>query len=186
MLWYYMTVNFEKMVESSPTRQILMTCIFVLLPASLLFFVVGAWIPLAGCITCALALNHSTNLAPIRIVLMFITLACNLAQFIYVIYIINSAGISAFMYEDSLRQIQDQVSGLAFVSGSPTWISLVMPTTLALNAAFAIGVLTCIVYEAYIWINRDAKTSPAYSRGDARMDSSNTSQDEAFGSATRF
>ena len=150
MLWYYMAVNFQQIVAESTLRQILQLCIFMLLPASVLFFVVGAWVPLGGCIACALAVNHSANQRPIRVILLLITAICNALQFSYVVAIAVRANYNAFMYEDSLRQIQDQVGGVAFISGSPTWIALVMPVMIMINFTFAMGSLTCFVYESYV------------------------------------
>lgn len=149
MLWFYLAKHFQDIVDQSKSRQVLQLSIFVLLPASLLFFVVGAWIPLAGCITCALAINSSIDYIPtVRILLLIVTLGCNLAQFVFAMVVIGIAGnLNAFMFEDSLRQVQDQLAGIAFVSGSPTWIVLVMPVTIAINLGFALGALTCIIYE---------------------------------------
>ena len=149
MLWFYLAKHFQDIVNNSNSRQVLQLSIFVLLPASLLFFTVGAWIPLAGCITCALAINSSIDSIPtVRIVLLFITLGCNLAQFVFAMVVVGIAGnMNAFMFEDSLRQVQEQLGGVAFVSGSPTWIVLIMPAAIAVNLGFTLGALTCIIYE---------------------------------------
>jgi hypothetical protein len=114
------------------------------------FFVVGAWIPLAGCITCALAINNSSNNQMIRITLLIITALCNAVQFCLVMFVIGAARYTAFMHDDSLRQVHEQMGGVAFLSGTPTWIALVMPVTILMNAMFAIGAFICAVYETSV------------------------------------
>lgn len=149
MMWMYLAVHFETMVQGSSVSQVLLLSIFVLLPASLLFFVVGAWIPLAGCIVCIIAINSSVYFPVTRIILLCITLLCNVVQFVFILVVIALAGFEAFMYEDSLQQIQDQLGGVAFLSGTPTWLGLILPSTLVVNGGFALGAVACIVYETY-------------------------------------
>jgi hypothetical protein len=154
IVWYFLAVQFDELVDNS---QVLFLCIFVLLPSTLIFISVGAWLPMAGSIICAIAINHtpSTN-SPIsswwrimiRPSLFFITAACNSIQFAWMLALIGQAGWSAFLYESSLQQLSDLSSKFIISdSTSPTWIGLALPSVLLVNLAFLLGSAICIVLE---------------------------------------
>ena len=54
--WYYLAVSFHEVVAD---YQILLLCLFVLLPSALVFLLVGAFLPMAGLIVCVLAINSA-------------------------------------------------------------------------------------------------------------------------------
>lgn len=151
LLWYFLAIRFRGMVEN---YQILMMCIFVLLPATLFFLTVGAWLPMAGCIICVLAINHTPAVnakvgswSPnMRHALLFLTAVCNSIQFIWILVLVGQANWSAFLYDDTLQQLAD-MSSQFIITGEPTWIGLVLPTALLINFAFVVGAAICVAME---------------------------------------
>ena len=151
MLWYFLATTFKHVVES---YQILMTCVFVLLPAVLFFVSIGAWLPLVSCIICTLAINHApaTHASPgawaptLRHALLFLTAVCNSIQLIWLLVLIAQSGWFAFLYDGSLRQLTATSSDF-IISGQPTWIGLMLPIALLINATFLIGAAICVALE---------------------------------------
>lgn len=151
--WYYLAVEFENLVPNM--HQVFVMCIFVLLPAIFLFMSVGAWLPMAGCIVCALAINHpppnkshSWIRKGFRPTLFFIFAICNSIQFCWLIVLIFQADISAFYYDYSLKQMSELTNNFIISSyASPSWIALILPTVLALNLSFFLGSVICFIFE---------------------------------------
>jgi hypothetical protein len=151
LLWYFLTVNFRYVVDS---YQILMLCLFVLLPASVFFMTIGAWLPMIGCIICTLAINHTPAdqarpgaWAPtMRHALLFLTAVCNSVQFVWVLVLVGQADWSAFLYDDTLKQLST-LSSQFIVTGEPTWVGLVLPLALTINFAFMLGAAICVAME---------------------------------------
>jgi hypothetical protein len=153
LVWYYLTVHFLTVVVDS---QVLLLCIFVLLPSVLLFLSMGAWLPMAGSIICVVAINHAPEgseattgwRAMIRPFLFFLTAACNSIQFVWLLVLVGQAGWSSFLYEASLKQLADLSSSFVISdSTSPTWIGLLLPCLLLMNLMFLLGSAICIVLE---------------------------------------
>lgn len=153
IVWYFLAIQFETLIDNS---QILVLCIFILLPSILIFLSVGAWLPMAGSIVCAIAINHSPPNVEgssywktmIRPVLFFITAACNSIQFAWMMALVGQAGWSAFLYDSTLQQLSDLSSNFIISdSTSPSWIGLAMPSVLLVNIAFLMGSAVCIVLE---------------------------------------
>jgi len=152
IVWYFLAVQFETLIENS---QILVLCIFVLLPSILIFLSVGAWLPMAGSIVCAIAINHSPPNVEgsfwktmVRPILFFITAACNSIQFSWMMALVGQAGWSAFLYDSTLQQLSSLSSNFIISdSTSPSWIGLAMPSVLLVNLAFLMGSAVCIVLE---------------------------------------
>jgi len=157
IVWYFSAIHFDTLVENS---QVLVLCIFVLLPSILIFLSVGAWLPMSGSIICAIAINHTPVIQAssssimtswktmIRPALFFITAACNSIQFAWIMALVGQAGWSAFLYDSTLRQLSDLSSNFIISdSTSPTWIGLSMPSVLLVNVAFLVGSSVCIVLE---------------------------------------
>ena len=151
--WYFLGVNFMDVVVHS---QILLLCIFVLFPSILIFLSMGAWLPMAGSIICVIAINHTPETSSmqtwwrsmIRPTLFFLTAACNSVQFAWLLALIGQAGYSAFLYENSIKQLADLSSEFIIASSSsPTWIGLMLPSLLLVNMAFLLGSAVCIVLE---------------------------------------
>jgi hypothetical protein len=151
LLWYFLAIRFKAIVES---YQILMLCIFVLLPATLFFLTVGAWLPMVGSIICVLAVNHTpaTQAHPkawspnLRHALLFLTAVCNSVQFVWVLVLVGQSYWSAFYYENTLNQLVDKTNNL-IVAGSPTWVGLVLPIELVINFFFLLGAAVCVAME---------------------------------------
>ena len=151
--WYYLGIHFLEIVVDS---QILLLCIFVLFPSILIFLSLGAWLPMAGCIVCVIAVNHTPETSSmlswwrsmIRPVLFFITATCNSVQFAWLLTLVGQAGWSAFLYEGSIKQLAS-LSSKFIISDttSPTWVGLILPSMLLLNLAFMLGSAVCIVLE---------------------------------------
>ena len=151
--WYYLAIHFLDVVVNS---QILLLCIFVLLPSVLLFLSMGAWLPMAGAIVCVIAINHTPDSSSmlswwrsmIRPVLFFITAACNSIQFAWLLALVSQAGWASFLYEDSIKQLSDLSSKFIISdSTSPTWVGLMLPCLLLVNLKFLLGSAVCIVLE---------------------------------------
>jgi hypothetical protein len=169
ILWHYLTVTFEAVV---PGAQVLQTSVFVLLPFALFCMTVGAWLPMAGCIVCVIALSHSPHNTPtttdiddgshrsvivaalsawgpnVRHALLFLTAVCNSVQFVWVLVLVQEAEWSAFLYAHTLRQLADTSSQFILdPTASPTWIGLLFPLVLAVNLAFVLGCAICVALE---------------------------------------
>jgi hypothetical protein len=167
ILWHYLTVTFTTLV---PHAQVLQTSLFVLMPFALICMTVGAWLPMAGCIVCVIALSHSPhNLPPdnddgshssvivaalsgwgpnVRHALLFLTAVCNSVQFVWVLVLVQEAEWSAFLYTHTLRQLADTSSQFILdPTASPTWIGLLSPLVLAVNLAFVLGCAICVALE---------------------------------------
>ena len=139
-----------------------MTCLFVLLPSALLFLTVGAWLPMAGCIICVVAINHtpySTDASSsatwswgqtIRFLLLFVTAACNSVQFVWMLVLMQQAGWTAFTYDWTLKQLADRSSQF-IIAGNPVWIGLLLPTVLLVNLSFLLGSAICVAMELIAW-----------------------------------
>jgi hypothetical protein len=166
LIWYYLAVTLGEIMVH---YQIAMTCLFVLLPAVLFFLTVGAWLPMAGCAVCAIAIHHTPaidNLLAgdaeqgggsggswfgswgprIRHALLFLTAICNSIQFVWVMVLVGQAGWSAFLYEHTLQQLTD-ASSQFIIGGSPSWVGLVLPSALLINLAFLLGAAICVAIE---------------------------------------
>ena len=168
LLWYYLAVCFREIVKH---YQVLMMCIYVLLPAVLFFLSVGAWLPMVGAIVCTLAINHTpaTHTAPgawmpsVRHSMLFLTAICNSVQFVWLWVLVGQAGWSAFLYETSLKQLAT-LSSQFIVSGDPQWLGLVLPVELLFNLAFLLGAAICVAMELIAAYNhrRAPPSSAAY------------------------
>ena len=159
IVWYILAKDFFSVI--SDTNQVLFLCVFVLLPATMVFLSVGAWLPMAGCIVCAIAINHSPVVASSttsklpwykrywRPILFFLVAVCNSIQFAWVITLIVQAGWSAFHYDYSIKQLA-ALSSQFIISNtmSPAWIALILPTSLSINVSFLVGAAMCIVLES--------------------------------------
>jgi hypothetical protein len=166
ILWFYLAVTFGRLVIE---YQVLMMCLFVLMPCVLFFLTVGAWLPMAGCIVCVIAINHtpsinnnlpqalggndavSSSASPgwgptIRHVLLFITAVCNSIQFVWILVLVQQAEWSAFLYSGSLTQLAE-MSSQFIVSGTPMWVGLLLPIVLTINFAFLLGSAMCVAME---------------------------------------
>jgi len=139
MLWYFVLVNYSGDIQHR-------MCIFILLPTSILFFSVGAWIPLTGTILCGIAIHMASGDQQIRLGLYVCAMLLNVVQIIYIIAIYATVGTNAFMNADSIRMVNNhwELGGYAFVSGSPAWITLIMPTSTFVNVFFCIGIATTL------------------------------------------
>jgi len=159
IVWYILAKDFFSII--SDTNQVLFLCVFVLLPSSLVFLSVGAWLPMAGCIVCAIAINHAPVMPSLstsklswykrywRPILFFFAAVCNSVQFAWVITLVVQAGWPAFYYDYSIKQLA-ALSSQFIISNtmSPTWIALILPTSLSINLSFLIGSAICIVLES--------------------------------------
>jgi hypothetical protein len=164
ILWYYLTVTFSCHVRD---YQVLMTCLFVLLPCALFFLTVGAWLPMAGCIICVIAISHAPiNHArgsrddgasdssvswwgpTVRHALLFLTAVCNSVQFVWILVLVQEAESSAFLYEHTIKQLADTSSQFILDgTASPTWIGLLYPIVLTVNFGFLLGCAICVALE---------------------------------------
>lgn len=158
IVWYYLTAQFSSVFHSNENSQIIVLCIFVLLPSILLFLSIGAWLPMVGSIICGIVINHtpvsahdknpSKWRAYLRPTLFFLTASCNSIQFAWLMALVGQAGWSAFFFDFSLKQLGD-LSSHFIVSDtvSSNWISLMLPSVILLNLSFLIGSAICIVLE---------------------------------------
>jgi hypothetical protein len=156
--WYYLSVEFLEYISDS---QILFLSIFIELPAIILFLSLGAWLPMAGCIVCVLAVNYdvtSNGTKPprywqgyIRPALLFLKAASNSIQFAWLLALVGQAGWNAFFYELTLQQLY-QLSHHFIITyqSSPTWIALMLPIVLIVNFAFLLGSAICVVLETIV------------------------------------
>ena len=159
------------MTLHTPHTQVAMTCLFVLLPSALVFLTVGAWLPMAGCIICVVAINHTPYSAQqgssswswgqtMRFILLFITAACNSIQFIWMLVLVQQAGWSAFSYDWTLKQLADRSSQF-IIGGNPAWIGLLLPTVLLINLSFLLGSAICVAMELISWWRASAGAGAA-------------------------
>jgi hypothetical protein len=144
MLWYFLLVNYSQDSSSSSDVDSLPMCIFVLLPSSLLFFATGAWLPLAGAVLCGIAVQVPIGVAA-HVVLLFLAFVCNLVHGVACVVIFSEFGLNTFMHADTIRMLPSHVG--AFMSGSPSWITLTLPCTVAVNCCFCFGTGVCIWME---------------------------------------
>lgn len=151
--WYYLSS--EYISRYIHENQIVFISVFIEMPTILLFLSMGAWLPMAGCIICVIAVNHEVNKNPnkkwigmIRPSLLFLTAVCNSIQFAWILALVGQAGWNAFYYSLTLDQLY-QISYKFIITNqsSPTWIALMLPVILMVNAAFLIGSAICIVLE---------------------------------------
>jgi hypothetical protein len=166
MVWYFLTVQFFSLFSSKENTQIIILCVFILLPSILLFLSVGAWLPMTGSIICGLVINHAPSHLQhtsshkawwnvyLRPSLFFLTAVCNSIQFIWILILSSQAGWNAFFYDFSLKQLSD-ISSNFIVSGtvSTNWISLILPCLLLVNLSFILGSCICIVLEVLEYWN---------------------------------
>ena len=166
LLWYYLAVCFREIVKH---YQVLMMCIYVLLPAVLFFLSVGAWLPMVGAIVCTLAINHTPAIhttpgawmPSVRHSMLFLTAICNSVQFVWLFVLVGQAGWSAFLYETSLKQLA-ALSSQFIVSGDPQWLGLVLPVELLFNLAFLLGAAICVAMELIASYNHQRTAASAY------------------------
>ena len=151
--WYYLSS--EYISRYIHENQIVFISVFIEMPSILLFLSMGAWLPMAGCIICVIAVNHEVKKNPdkkwsgiIRPSLLFLTAVCNSIQFAWILALVGQAGWNAFYYSLTLDQLY-QLSYKFIITNqsSPTWIALMLPVILMVNAAFLIGSAICIVLE---------------------------------------
>ena len=135
MLWHFLLVKYNGDI----TQRV---CIFILLPASILFFSVGAWVLLTGTILCAIAINIVSAGRMVRLSLYIGALLLNVVHLLYMTVTLATLGTNAFMHADSIRMVNDhwELGGYAFVSGSPAWITLTMPTLYCVNLFVCMGI----------------------------------------------
>ena len=156
--WYYVIALFEDNACANPVIFVSMT---VLLPAALIFLMVGAWIPTIGCVLGVVALNYrvdssswreGSKMMPFsemqRQFFLFIMALCNSIHFVWVVVLISQAGYSAFLYDMSLHQIYDMTQSFIVSTGiSPTLVAILLPSILALLLAMLVTTAICIVLE---------------------------------------
>jgi len=155
IIWYLLAREFPYAVSN--TNQVAFLSIFVLFPSILIFLSVGAWLPMAGSIVCAIAINHSPSTHVneysfirmyFRPILFFITAVCNSIQFVWVIVLISQAGWPAFYYDYSIKQLSELSSNFIISDyTSPSCIGLMMPISLTVNLTMMIGASIGIVLE---------------------------------------
>ena len=134
MLWYFLLVNYE-----GDTANVQLMCIFVFLPSSIIFFSVGAWLPLTSTILCGIAINVVSKDLRFQLSMYSCAFVLNLIHCIAMTTIYATNGTNAFMHADTFRMVNEDLSGYAFVSGSPAWVTLMMPTAFFVNVLFCIG-----------------------------------------------
>ena len=181
LCWYYLIVSFRFVVQDYHD---LLLCLFVLLPSALAFLLVGAFLPMAGLVVCVLAMNsapyHTTAAAPgepkrsssswgafAHHTLLFLTAVCNSIQLVWLCILIGQAGWSAFFYDVTLTQLSALSSQFIIgATGSPLWLSLVLPVVLLLNVAFLLGSVLCMIMG---WMSSSSASAAAAAA--AAMDS---------------
>ena len=160
--WYVLASEFPKIV--SDTNQVMFLCIFILLPSVLIFLTVGAYLPMAGNILCAIAINHAPPVYKdnsnwliryFRPIVFFIAAACNCIQFIWIIFLIGTAGWPAFYFPQSIQQLSDMSNNFIISAyATPFWIALVMPIVLTINITMVLGWAIGFVLEMLpVWAN---------------------------------
>lgn len=148
--WYHLAAGFSREL---PDSQITFLTIFIQLPSILLFLSMGAWLPMAGCIICVLAVNHDVQKRRawsgiIRPSLLFLTAVCNSIQFAWILALVGQAGWNAFYYALTLDQLYDMSFKFIITNqSSPTWIALMLPIILLVNGSFLLGAAICVVLE---------------------------------------
>lgn len=145
--WYVLASEFPKVV--SDTNQVMFLCIFILLPSVLIFLTVGAYLPMAGNILCAIAINHSPPVYKesstwlvryFRPIVFFISAACNCIQFIWILFLTGIAGWPAFYFPESIQQLSDMSSNFIISAyATPFWVALIMPIVLTINITMVLG-----------------------------------------------
>jgi hypothetical protein len=149
--WYHLSS--EYIYHFLAQSQVIFISVFIQLPSILLFLSMGAWLPMAGCIVCVLAVNHEVSntkkwIGLIRPSLLFLTAVCNSIQFVWILALIGEAGWNAFYYSLTLDQIYTiSYKFIITNQSSPTWIALMLPIILMINASFLIGSAICVVLE---------------------------------------
>lgn len=149
--WYYLASEF--IIDHLPESQITFLTVFIQLPSILLFLSMGAWLPMAGCIICVLAVNYGVQdkkywSSSLRPLLLFITAVCNSVQFAWILALVGEAGWSAFYYALTLDQLYDiSYKFIITNQSSPTWIALMLPIILMVNGSFLLGSAICVVLE---------------------------------------
>jgi hypothetical protein len=149
--WYYLSEDF---IQTRPESQITFLTLFIQLPSILLFLSMGAWLPMAGCIICVLAVNHKVQknsvwVGMVRPSLLFLTALCNSIQFAWILALVGQAGWNAFYYALTLDQLYDiSFKFIITNQSSPTWIALMLPIILMVNCSFLVGAAICVVLES--------------------------------------
>jgi hypothetical protein len=159
---------------------------------------VGAWLPMAGCIICVIAISHApihngsvdggggkgdasstsnnnTNWwgPTVRHSLLFLTAVCNSIQFVWILVLVQEAESSAFLYEHTLKQLADSSSQFILDgTASPTWIGLLFPLVLTVNFAFLMGCAICVALELLVRGKGAATRSSSSSAGQNRQQAS--------------
>lgn len=149
--WYYLSS--EYIFHYLRDGQITFLTVFIQLPTILLFLSMGAWLPMAGCIVCVLAVNYEVNhsrnwIGILRPSLLFLTAVCNSVQFAWILALVGEAGWNAFYYSLTLDQLYSiSYKFIITNQSSPTWIALMLPIIILVNASFLIGSAICVVLE---------------------------------------
>lgn len=172
--WYFVAMHFSRHVSDS---DIILLSTIVLIPSALIFLSVGAWIPVAGCLICVVAVNQQSDIFSekagkvgemLRETLLFITAACNSIQFSWLVALAAQAGYTAFQYQSSLDQLYEMSYKFIISSGaSPTWIALLLPSVMVLSLSFLLGSVICLVLEVLAWKYRASSSS--FSSSDAAL-----------------
>ncbi len=149
--WYYLCS--EYILHYLHDGQITFLTVFIQMPTILLFLSMGAWLPMAGCIVCVLAVNYEVNktnnwIGVLRPSLLFLTAVCNSIQFAWILALVGEAGWSSFFYSLTLDQLY-AISYKFIITNqsSPTWIALMLPIIILVNASFLLGAAICVVLE---------------------------------------
>ena len=148
--WYYLSSEFLEYISNS---QILFLSILIQLTSVLLFLSIGAWLPMAGCIICVLAVNYDVNTKTywqgyVRPSLLFLTAVCNSIQFAWLLALVGEAGWDAFYYQITLDQLYSLSYQFIITNeSSPTWVALMLPNVLLVNISLLIGSAICVVLE---------------------------------------
>jgi hypothetical protein len=149
--WYYLSS--EYIYHYLHDSQITFLTVFIQMPSILLFLSMGAWLPMAGCIICVLAVNYEVNktknwIGILRPSLIFLTAVCNSIQFAWILALVGEAGWNAFYYSLTLDQLYSiSYKFIITNQSSPTWIALMLPIILLVNASFLVGSAICVVLE---------------------------------------
>jgi hypothetical protein len=149
--WYYLSA--EYIFHYLQEGQITFLTVFIQMPTILLFLSMGAWLPMAGCIVCVLAVNYEvkkTNnwVGALRPSLLFLTAVCNSIQFAWILALVGEAGWNSFYYALTLDQLYSiSYKFIITNQSSPTWIALMLPVIILTNASFLLGSAICVVLE---------------------------------------
>ena len=149
--WYHLAAEYIR--STNTPSQIIFLSVFIQMPSILLFLSMGAWLPMAGCIVCVIAVNHEVStkknwVGMLRPSLLLLTAVCNSIQFVWLLALIGEAGWNAFYYNLTLDQIYTiSYKFIVTNQSSPTWIALMLPIILMVNASFLLGAAICVVLE---------------------------------------